>query len=277
MSQLVMTREERDFLFQARAFLENPSLLLKIANTVGKPLDKGLKVLPGGVREKIQEAVQTSLKKGLEVVTKSIPPSATNRGDLEAGHLNDSNLNAKKKGALHSLATFGTGALGGFFGVAGLPIELPVTTGIMLRSIASIADDFGFDVRDPEVQLECLYVLSLGGVKAVDGDTMDSAYWTSRLAFTDLIRHAARDLGKGTAPFLVRFLTQVAARFEIVVSEKVLAEIVPVVGAIGGGFINAAFTDHFNSAARFHFGLRVLEKKYGEEAVKSAYRENGPA
>ncbi|RYG53991.1 EcsC family protein, partial [bacterium] len=117
----------------------------------------------------------------------------------------------------------------------------------------------------------------LGGVKAVEGDTMDSAYWTSRLAFTDLIRHAARDLGKGTAPFLVRFLTQVAARFEIVVSQKVLAEIVPVVGAIGGGFINAAFTDHFNSAARYHFGLRALEKKFGEEAVKMAYRENGPA
>jgi hypothetical protein len=274
MSHGMMTKEEREFLNQAQAFLENPSLLLRMANAVGKPLDRGLKVLPAGVREKIQDAVQTSLKKGLEVVTKSIPaaPSGGSRADV-----GESNLNARKKGALHSLATFGTGAVGGFFGVAGLPIELPLTTGIMLRSIASIANDFGFDVGDREIQLECLYVLSLGGVKAVEGDTMDSAYWTSRLAFTDLIRHAARDLGKGTAPFLVRFLAQVAARFEIVVSEKVLAELVPVIGAVGGGFINAAFTDHFNSAARFHFGLRVLEKKYGEDVVKAAYRENGPS
>lgn len=267
-----MTNEEREFLIQARTFLENPSLLLRIANKVGKPLDKGLKLLPEGVRDKIQDAVKKSLQKGLEVVTKSIPAGTRSS---EPTDLFDSNLKARKQGALHSIATFGTGALGGFFGVAGLPIELPVTTGLMLRSIASIAHDFGFDIQDPEVQLECLYVLSLGGVKAVEGDTMDSAYWTSRLAFTDLIRHAARDLGKGSAPFLIRFLTQVAARFEIVVSEKVVAEIVPVIGAVGGGFINAAFTDHFNSAARYHFGLRVLEKKYGEDSVKHAYRKEG--
>ena len=261
-----ISASEMEFINSAQKFLENPSLLLKIANMIGKPIDRGLKFLPAVVQDKIQHAVKLSLQKGLAVVTKSVKPMAQQTFS-EAIQTN------KKNGLLHSAATFGTGALGGFFGAASLPIELPVTTAIILRSIVSTARDFGLDVSDPEVQLECLYVLSLGAANAKSADTLDSAYWTSRLAFTDLIRHAARELEKGTAPFIVRFLAQIAGRFEMVVSEKVLAELVPIVGAVGGGLLNSAFTDHFNTAARFHFGLRALEIKYGEREIHEMYEQ----
>jgi hypothetical protein len=141
----------------------------------------------------------------------------------------------------------------------------------MLRSIVATAAEFGFDTRDPQVQLECLYVLSLGSPNSMADDSLKSAYWTSRIAFLDLIRNASKELGRTSAPFLVKFLARVASRFELVVSEKVVAEAMPVIGAVGGGVINTAFTNHFNDCARYHFGLRALEKKYGEAEVQTLY------
>lgn len=263
-----LTNEETEFIYEARRFLEKPSLLIRIANKVGKPLDRGLRALPVTVQNKIHLAVEKSLKKGLDVVTKSLP-----EGDSIS--FSDAVSKSRRAGALHSLASFGTGAVGGFFGVAGLPIELPVTTGIMLRAIASIARDFGFDPEDPEIQLECLSILAIGGESAAhEADAVDSAYWTSRLAFSDLIRQAAREMRRGASPILVRLLARIAARFEFVVSEKVLAEIVPVVGAIGGGAINAAFTEHFTQAARYHFGLRAMGRTHGDATIKQVYEHS---
>lgn len=255
-----LSTDEIQFIRDAQLFLEHPSFLMKAANLVGKPLDKGIKMLPSSVQTKIHGAVEVSMKKGLALVTRSVAQeSKTFGGALES---------SRKQGWFHTAASFGTGAVGGFFGITSLPVELPITTAIMLRSIVSTAGDFGHDISAPETQLECLYVLSLGS--PTDG-AVNSAYWTSRLAFTDLIRHAAREIEKTSGPLLVRFLAQIASRFELVVSEKAMAELVPVVGALGGGAINAAFTEHFNTAARFHFGLRALERTYGEDVVRAAY------
>lgn len=51
------------------------------------------------------------------------------------------------------LAAGVSGVAGGVFGLPGLAIELPLTMGIMLRSIASIAAEFGADLSDPGVRL----------------------------------------------------------------------------------------------------------------------------
>jgi hypothetical protein len=150
----------------------------------------------------------------------------------------------------------------------------------MLRSIAAIAQEFGMDLSDPQVQLECLYILSLGAPRNKAESAMTSSYWTSRMAFARTLNEAAGFMANksakeimvaiesGSAPVLIQFIKSVAARFEIVVSEKLMAEAVPILGAIGGGFINAAFTDYFSDAARFHFGLRALENRYGRDAIE---------
>ena len=67
-----------------------------------------------------------------------------------------------------------------------------------------------------------------------------------------------RSLIEESAPALVRFLAQIAARFGLVVSQKVAAQAVPVLGALGGAAANAAFMDHFQSIARAHFTVRRL-------------------
>jgi hypothetical protein len=86
---------------------------------------------------------------------------------------------------------------------------------------------------------------------------------------------AQRGFARESAPALVRFITQVASRFGLVVSEKVAAQAIPLLGAIGGATINAIFMDHFQGMARGHFIVRRLERTYDPETVKQTYNELG--
>jgi len=71
----------------------------------------------------------------------------------------------------------------------------------------------------------------------------------------------------------VRLLAQIASRFGLVVSQKVAAQAIPVLGAIGGAAVNAAFVDHFQTLARGHFIVRRLERTYGKGTVRRAYNQ----
>jgi hypothetical protein len=84
---------------------------------------------------------------------------------------------------------------------------------------------------------------------------------------------AERGLMDEGAPALVRLAAQIASRFGMVVSQKVAAGAVPVVGAIGGAAVNAAFMEHFQAIGRAHFVVRRLERIYGRDPVRLAYEE----
>jgi hypothetical protein len=182
---------------------------------------------------------------------------------------------------LHTALAAATGAAGGLFGLAGAAIEIPGTTTIMLRSIADTARRHGLDLRDPAVRLQCLAVFSFGapGVSA-----MESAYISSRLTLGVAMRDATRyltahgvqeaghALSHHTAPVMIRLIQQIAQRFQMMVTEKMAATAVPIAGAALGSLINAAFADHFNRVAQFHFGIVQLEQRHGAESVQAAYR-----
>ena len=108
----------------------------------------------------------------------------------------------------------------------------------------------------------------MGSPYTGDDDAMNSSYFAQRLAFNSFVKRATE---AGSASLLSRVLARVAAEFEIVVTEKVMAGALPVLGAAGGAAINSAFTNYFNHTAYYHFGLRHLERKYGTEAVQQIY------
>ena len=66
-------------------------------------------------------------------------------------------------------------------------------------------------------------------------------------------------------------IAKVASRFGIAVSEKAAAQAIPIIGAVGGGLINALFVDHFQNTADAHFTVRKLERQYGAEVVRAEY------
>jgi hypothetical protein len=168
-----------------------------------------------------------------------------------------------------------SGAVGGAGGFLALPIELPVSTVIMMRSIANIAASEGEDLDQIESRLACLEVFALGGRTARD-DASETAYYVVRAALTQAIREAAtyiseRGFAHKGAPALVRLIGAIASRFGIVVSEKAAAQAVPLVGAAAGAAVNLVFTEHFQNMAHGHFTIRRLERKYGPEVVREAY------
>jgi hypothetical protein len=118
-------------------------------------------------------------------------------------------------------------------------------------------------------------VFALGGA-AGSADASESAYFAVRAMLAKSVTEAARfvaERGAVTegAPVLVRFVTQVASRFGLVVNQKIPAQALPVVGALGGAAVNYAFVGHFQEVARGHFAVRRLERIYGSDLVRAEY------
>ncbi len=247
----------------ARQLLETPGLAAKLTNLIGTPIERGFELLPEKWTGTLQEAVDVSLNKALQLAVATLNPRKRKR-PLQG---------------LHKAAVIGTGGIGGALGLAALPVELPISTTIMLRSIADIARSEGENLREPEAKLACLEVFALGGKSRAD-DAVETGYYAVRAtlatALADAARHIARyGLSREGAPALVRFISAVSARFGVVVSEKAAASAIPAIGALGGGAVNALFIDHFQNMARGHFKVRRLERKYGNELVEQAYRRLG--
>ena len=71
---------------------------------------------------------------------------------------------------VHKLLATASGAAGGAFGLAALPIELPASTIIMLRSIAEIARNEG---EDPSVLTQKFAAQALPVVGALGGASLN--------------------------------------------------------------------------------------------------------
>jgi hypothetical protein len=250
---------DRDDLKYAKTLLESPSLAARISNHLGKPIEKGFGYLPAKWKDLVQTATEKSLNKALAFAVHT--------------------MNAKKKptssNKTHKLLVMATGAGGGSLGLPALAVELPVTTTIMLRSIADIARNEGELVSRLETKLACLEVFALGGSTKSDDGT-ETGYFFVRATLARTISEAAQYIAeKGIAtegaPVLVRLIAALASRFGVIVSEKVAAQAVPLVGAAGGALINTIFIGHFQNMARGHFIIRRLERQYGKELVRQEY------
>ena len=127
-------------------------------------------------------------------------------------------------------------------------------------------------------------MFGLGGRTEAD-DAAEGGYFVVRGAFATSVTEAARFIAERGiveegSPVIVRLIAQIASRFGFVVSQKVGAQTIPIIGALGGAAINFAFIDHFQSVARGHFIVQRLERKYGKDTVFNAYerlRDKGKA
>jgi hypothetical protein len=258
-SNFGMADADVEALRRAKDALENPSLAARLAALLGIPIEEAIKRLPPRWAASINRASEKSLMAALRAALATV----------------ERNRAGSQRNVAHRVAVAGTGAAGGFFGLPALAVELPVSTVIMLRSIADVARSEGENLRDLAAQLACLEVFALGGRTKRD-DVADSAYYAIRaalaMALSDAAKHfAARGGVKAGAPAVARFIAQVASRFGVVVTQKVAAQAVPVVGAVGGAAVNVTFMKHFQDMAGGHFTVRRLERHYGAERVKHAY------
>jgi hypothetical protein len=256
-----LSRTEMRDLARAKSLLEKPGLAMRLANYLGSPLERGFALLPRNWHEVVNKAAHAALLKALGVAVATLG-QRPRRGSREF---------------FHKILAGTSGGIGGAFGLAALPVELPISTAIMLRSIADVARSEGHDLSNIETKLSCLEVFALGA----DNDrptAAQSAYWAARATMSQAISEAASYLArKGvvreTAPAIARFIAQIAGRFGVIVSEEMAAKAVPVLGAAGGGIINVMFISHFQDMARGHFIIKRLEAAHGQERIRAAYEQ----
>jgi hypothetical protein len=257
-----LTPKETEDLRRAVACLEGTSFAQKLTDTVGRPVEFLSRAIPQSARRVITHASETALRGALRFALRTLD-------------LNDTA--AKPANRAHKIAAAASGAFGGALGLAALPIELPVSTTILLRSIAEIAREEGEDLSVPEAAFACVEVFALGGQRDEAAAAFESGYFAVRAALAKSVSDSARFVAaQGVAalpaPMVARLISQIAARFGLVVSEKVAAQAAPILGAIGGAAVNAAFADHFQTLARGHFIVRRLEREHGASVVAFEYQ-----
>lgn len=254
-----LTEAETERLRAAVHALEGGGFASRLTNLLGRQVEAVGRSLPAPARKVVARATESALRAALRVAIGTIdvksPPRAAS--------------------GMHKAFAAASGAAGGAFGLAALPVELPVSTTIILRSIAQIAREEGENLTQPEAALACIEVFALGG-RAPGEAAIEGSYFAIRSILAKTVSESARfilqrGLADETAPVLVRLVVQVAARFGLVVSQKLAAQAVPVIGAFGGAAVNLAFIEHFQNVARGHFTVRRLERAYGADAVRFDY------
>ncbi|MBM3609514.1 MAG: EcsC family protein [Alphaproteobacteria bacterium] len=237
--------------------LERTSLTGRLSRIIGERAGGLGALIPAGGRKVVALAVDAALYAAMRTALRSL------RGRrMRPAHFHKS---------IASLS----GAAGGAFGFAALPVELPVSTVLMLRAIADTARAEGEDLDDTQTRMACMEVFALGG-RTPDDDALDSAYFAMRAVLAQTVSAAAQyaaaqGAAKDSAPIIVKLISLIATRFGIAVSQKAAAQAVPVIGALAGAGINYAFMSHFQGLARGHFTVRRLERAHGEELVRAEY------
>jgi hypothetical protein len=239
--------------------LETQSFAMTVASKAGVPVDMLLRLLPNNAHGVIEVATSKALEQCLRMA-------------IRLGRSNSAVVRNKHS---HTIAVAITGAVGGFFGLPGLVVELPITTTVMLHSIVEIARGQGEDLSTPESVLACLSVFALGP-QGRRSEVLESAYYATRAALTQVIREAAtymteKGVSKETAPIMISLLGKISSRFGLEISEKAAAELIPIAGSAGGLTLNVLFARHFQSIAEGHFTIRRLERKYGSNLVQEEY------
>jgi hypothetical protein len=257
------TQADQAALKSAVKYLETRNFAARLADYAGVPVHRVLGFLPKALNRQLSGAVRVAVMKGLEVAVDTLnetPPRKPSTG-------------------FSSFLAGVTGGVSGLFGFGALAVELPLTTTLMLRAIAEIAQHQGEDLSTLEARLACLEVFAYGAKR--NEDNLDVGYYAARALISKYTHDiAALALERGaidaSAPVVASLVSEIVSRFGLVVSDKVAAGALPIIGAVGGATVNIVFMDHFQRVAHAHFTLRRLERTYGSAHIRERYAELAP-
>lgn len=208
-----------------------------LLNGMGGVLEQRLAGLPPEVRTTIEAITRRALEQGYGLARRT--PAIAGRDPRTAT-------------ALAALS----GAAGGVGGVATALAELPLTITLILRALQEVAAAHGFDPEAEAIRRETLRVFGAGGPLARD-DGVDTAFITARLTLT--------------GPGIVGMIGTVAPRLAISLGPKVVAQGVPVLGALAGAGINATYMRYYREMGEVRFGLLSLAASHDPDRVLAAF------
>ena len=209
--------------------------VMRLVNRMGGTLESQIAALPETVRVQIERITAQALKTSYGLAGRA--PDLGERGPM--------------------VAAMAAGAAGGAGGLATALAELPVTVTLFLNAIRAEARQAGLDPEEPWVQAECLQVFGAGTPLAED-DGVNTSFLAARLTLT------------GTA--VQKMISTIAPKLAVAMGQKLVAQAVPVIGAISGAALNAAFLTYYREVAAVRFGLLRLAETYGKDAVEAEFR-----
>jgi hypothetical protein len=269
-----ISQDDLALIRSAKQDLEQLSTLMRGFNALGNKIERGLQAIP----LKQQEWLQQQVNKALMLAVRS------NLATMEKGKP-FKKPSPKTYKALVTTTGMASGAFGSAtgLGTAIFASELIISTQFMMRSILDMARSEGEDLNSYDTQLAAMQVFALGGTTH-SSEGMDTSYYTSRVALDAAIKGAASFMARNgmqglskllraSSNPLVKVVGLIAGRFSVQVSEKFIAQALPIAGALGGGSVNFLFINHFQTMARAHFSIRRLERQYGKELVMETYEK----
>ena len=264
MTSLAENTTDYNALREAVALMNSPSITAKLANVVGTPVEALLGKLSPSMREKVTGTVTTALHKAADAAMWTM----------------DDKPGSSASAVMHKIGAAASGAIGGFFGFSTVLVEIPVSITIMMRAVADIARAEGFSLADFETRAECVQIF---GMDSGEAESPGQHYFAMKEVLRQVVSLTASGLAANAASrgingfssqeaasVLVKLIEAVAARFGVVITEKVAAQLVPVLGAVTGATINTLFTNHYQDLAKVYFTIKRLEQKYGEGVIGEA-------
>ncbi|NHB78423.1 EcsC family protein [Rhodobacter calidifons] len=219
----------------ARRYKRANGPVMRLVNRLGGAFEAQLAALPEPVRDQIERVTAQALEASYGLAARA--PDLGPRGPMAA--------------------VIATGAAGGAGGLPTAVAELPVTVTLFLNAIRVEARAAGLDPDEPWVRAECLRVFSAGSPLKED-DGINTSFIGSRLALTG---SAVRNL-----------IATIAPRLAAALGQKLAAQAIPVIGAVAGATLNAAYLGYYREVARVRFALVRLAEVHGTEAVEAEFR-----
>ena len=230
-------------------YVETSSFVIRLPSWIGDRAESFVKKIPGDMEHYISDVADLALRTSYAVAESTQPVT-----DSESFF---NRMLRMGQGELwHKIAASVSGAVGGIGGFMTVAADLATTTTLAMRSIQQVAASYGEDITNEDTRLNCLAVFGFGGPLTED-DEVETGLFASRLTLTGAT--------------LSEMIKRVLPRFGIVVSEKVLAQAAPILGAAAGATINPIFVGYYQQMAHVHFRLRRLEARNDQDQLRACF------
>jgi hypothetical protein len=230
--------EFRRLVEAAETYISAQAVLMSFLAKLGNAVHRGLTKIPQDWQDEITKTIRESLDFAQRV-------STTRMQDFPGLRSSEN---------FYTAMALATGVAGGAFGLPAILAELPITTGLILRSIADVGRSHGERLDDPEFAATCIEVFAFGG-PLEEADDSDIAFIAARIGAIEV----------------TDFIAKVAVRYASAIAPKIAAMSVPLVGAVLGAGVNWAYMRFYQSMAQVLFTLRPIERSHDPAQVRSCF------
>ncbi|WP_134680688.1 EcsC family protein [Paracoccus ravus] len=214
----------------ARRYLHAGGIAMEVMNAVGDKAEGMIERLPKPVRSRMDKLTLAALNRAFDAASRSRGVMAE-RGDW-----------------FNRMLSTTSGAVGGFAGIAGATLELPITVTLLLRAIMDIAAEHGLDPDSDLARREALGIFASAGPLSKD-EGADLGLLAARMSIT--------------GQTIQTLIARVAPKLSTSLAQKLAAQTVPIFGAVAGAAINYNFTRYYQEIARVQFGLLRMSQETG--------------